>query len=44
MNKFTGILAFMLVLAIFAGTASSEEIIADANMPIRWHASAGTGI
>lgn len=34
MNKFTGILAFMLVLAMFAGAASSEQVVAiQENMP-----------
>src|SRR5660398_154908 len=33
MNKFTGILAFTLVLAMFAGTASSEQVVMQENMP-----------
>ncbi|HEX7628177.1 MAG TPA: hypothetical protein VF354_04570 [Candidatus Methanoperedens sp.] len=33
MNKFTGILAFMLILAIFAGTASSEQVVMEEKMP-----------
>ncbi|MFZ3382730.1 MAG: hypothetical protein WA144_02275 [Candidatus Methanoperedens sp.] len=33
MNKFTGILSFMLVLAMFTGTASSEQVVMEEKMP-----------
>ena len=33
MNQFTGILSFMLVLAMFAGTASSEQVVMEEKMP-----------